>query len=361
MEKVICGIQQVGIGVKNVEEYWKWYRENLGFDTKIFGDEGVAERMLPYTGGKPQPRYAILAMNLSGGGGFEIWEPRGRELNYIKQDPRLGDYGIFACKVKCYDVKGAYNEFKKRGLNVLAKPSKNPAGKEHFFLKDPWGNLFDIESDNYTFIKEGKLNGGGNGAILGVSNMEESIKFYSALMDYDKVSYDVTGVFPEFEGIPGCENTVRRVMLERSKPIMGPLSEIMGTSHIELVQAVAKAEDVASGKWTAPVKLYEGRLWGDPGFIHLCFDIRNMEEIRKVAENLGHPFVCDSGVDFDMGEANGHFTYVEDPDGTLIEFVETFKVPIMKKLGLYLHLEDKDPYKPLPRTITKALRFMRTK
>jgi len=34
-----------------------------------------------------------------------------------------------------------------------------------------------------------------------------------------------------------------------------------------------------------------------------------------------------------MGEASGHFAYVEDPDGTLIEFVETHKIPIIKKLG----------------------------
>ena len=74
---------------------------------------------------------------------------------------------------------------------------------------------------------------------------------------------------------------------------------------------------------------------------------------------MGHPFVCDSGVDFDMGDANGHFTYVEDPDGTLIEFVETFKIPIAKKFGLYLNLANKDDYKPLG--ILKLLRFAKVK
>ena len=53
--KVICGVQQVGIGVKSVADSWPWYKEVFGFDLKMFGDEGVAERMLPYTGGKPQP------------------------------------------------------------------------------------------------------------------------------------------------------------------------------------------------------------------------------------------------------------------------------------------------------------------
>ena len=85
------------------------------------------------------------------------------------------------------------------------------------------------------------------------------------------------------------------------------------------------------------------------------------EEIRKAAASFGHEFVCDGGRDFKMGEANGHFTYVEDPDGTLIEFVETFKIPILKKFGIYLHLENRDDTKPLPSWILKCLRFMKSK
>ena len=135
--KVICGVQQVGIGVRSVEEAWPWYRNVFGVDIKILGDVGVAERMLPYTGGKPQPRYAILVINLRGGGGFEVWEPRERELNYIQFTPEFGDYGIFACKVKSRDVRAAYEEMKKKGVNILTTPAPNPAGKEHFFIQDP--------------------------------------------------------------------------------------------------------------------------------------------------------------------------------------------------------------------------------
>ena len=191
--------------------------------------------------------------------------------------------------------------------------------------------------------------------MLGVSDMDKSIHFYSSIMEYDKIEYDVTGVFDDLKCIPGGQYTVRRVMLTRSKPIEGPLSQVLGTSHIELVQRIV-GEGVPAAR-----KLYEGRLWGDPGFIHLCFDIRNMEEIRKASEALGHKFVCDGGRDFKMGEANGHFTYIEDPDGTLIEFVETFKIPIIKKLGIYLNLEKREDSKPLPAWILKCLRFIETK
>jgi hypothetical protein len=116
-----------------------------------------------------------------------------------------------------------------------------------------------------------------------------------------------------------------------------------------------------------PRKLYEGRYWGDPGFIQVCFDIRNMESLGKHCASLGHPFTVDTtqqfreGSSFDMGDAAGQFAYIEDPDGTLIEFVETHKVPLVKKLGLSINLQKRDPRKPLPRWMLKALSLMRVK
>ena len=62
-----------------------------------------------------------------------------------------------------------------------------------------------------------------------------------------------------------------------------------------------------------------------------------------------------------MAEADGHFTYVEDPDGTLIELVETYRVPVYKKLGIYLNVKNKDARKTLPRLIMRAMKFLRVK
>jgi hypothetical protein len=50
-----------------------------------------------------------------------------------------------------------------------------------------------------------------------------------------------------------------------------------------------------------------------------------------------------------------------DPDGALIEFVETHKIPVLKKLGWYLNLKKREPGKPLPEWILKTLRFSRVK
>ena len=62
-----------------------------------------------------------------------------------------------------------------------------------------------------------------------------------------------------------------------------------------------------------------------------------------------------------MGEAAGSFSYIEDPDGTLIELVETYKVPILKKFGWYLNLRKRNPEKPLPDWMLKSMRFNRKK
>ena len=83
---VISGIQQMGIGVTNVHEAWKWYHNTFGMDCRVFEDVAEARLMLPYTGGEPRSRHAVLALNLQSGGGFEIWQYKGREPLKIKEE-----------------------------------------------------------------------------------------------------------------------------------------------------------------------------------------------------------------------------------------------------------------------------------
>jgi catechol 2,3-dioxygenase-like lactoylglutathione lyase family enzyme len=48
-------------------------------------------------------------------------------------------------------------------------------------------------------------------------------------------------------------------------------------------------------------------------------------------QSQGLDFTVDSNNTFAMDNASGRFCYIEDPDGTLIELVETHRVPILKK------------------------------
>ena len=92
-----------------------------------------------------------------------------------------------------------------------------------------------------------------------------------------------------------------------------------------------------------------------------------MKALKEECASEGFPFTVDSdihpqGKPFDMGAAAGHFAYVEDPDGTLIEFVETHRIPISKRLGWYINLWDrKDVTKPLSHLLMQMIRFMKVK
>lgn len=353
-EKIISGIQQIGIGVSDVYEAWNWYREQFGMDIKIFEESAVAELMIAYTGGKPRKRHAALAMNLQGGGGFEIWQYVDRIPEKPVNEILTGDLGIYSTKIKSRNVREAYHNFKQKNLNV-SELSAGPDGQEHFFVKDPYSNIFQVVQGKSWFAAERwKHTGAAFGAIIGVSDIDKSRKVYSDILGYDIVVYDKTGTFKDLKGLPGGDGTFRRVLLRHSKPRLGSFSKLLGESEMELIEAIDRTPD----------KIFKNRYWGDLGFIHICYDIKGMDALRNECREKGFAFTVDSTNTlrtdtFDMGEAAGHFAYIEDPDGTLIEFVETDKIPIFKKLGWYLDLRKRDPKKPLPDWILKILKFGR--
>ncbi len=353
-EKIIAGIQQIGIGVVDLREAWKWYREHFGTDIRIFEENAVADLMLPYTGGLPQFRHAVYTINLQGGGGFEIWQYTKRKPEPPKNKIKLGDLGINAAKIKSEDVRKSYEFFRERNLTADGL-GVDPAGEEHFFVKDPYGNLFQVVRDDSKFRNENKLTGATFGALIGVSDVDRARKLYSDILGYDLVIYDTEDKFEDLASLAGGENRFRRVRLRHSKSVRGTFSRLFGPSQVELIEV--KDRD--------PKKIFEGRQWGDLGFIHICYDIVGMEALRKECDRKGFPFTVDStnkhSETFDMGEAAGHFSYVEDPDGTLIEFVETHKLPVSERLGWYINLKRRDPEKPLADWILKALKYNRVK
>lgn len=348
----ISGIQQVGIGIPDVHQAFKWYRQNFGVDVPIFEEAATAALMLPYTGGQPRDRHAILGLNLAGGGGMEIWQYTSRVPVGPDFATQLGDLGIFFAKIKSKNIEAAFHRIRKSGATMLSALEESPEGKRHFSVKDPYGNTFQVIESEHWFAEPPKDTGGIYGAGIGVSDMDRSLDFYKKILGYDTVVYDRTGVFSDINGLDGGFSKFRRVLLRHSEQRKGPFSQLLGQSELELFQVLNRS----------PRKLFENRLWGDLGFIHLCFDITGMKEMENRCKANGHPFTVDSSSSFDMGEAAGHFSYIEDPDGTLIEFVETHKIPILKKIGWYLDLRTRsNPEKPLPRLMLKMLGLGRVK
>lgn len=348
MGKIISGIQQIGVGVPDFKAAWNWYIKHFNMNIRIFEEEAVAELMLPHTGGESRKRIAALAINMNGGGGFEVWQHTGKTPVMKETMLRVGDYGINYAKMKTHCIECTYNAFKKDQLDLQGSITTNPAGEKHFFVKDPYENIFEfVEAPNDYFTKK-NTNGGIYGAVIGVKNIEESLKVYQDILEYDEVVFDVTGQFDDLKVLPGGHEEVRRVLLRHSKKRKGAFSPLLGPTEIELIEVRTRK----------PSDIFEGRIWGDPGFIHLCFDMHGMDEFRAVCKSKGFEFTVDSQRDnpsFDMGEAAGSFAYIQAPEGTLIEFVETHKIPVIKKWGWYLNLRKRNPEKPLPRWMLRAL------
>ena len=193
MGYIISGIQQVGIGVSDAERAWSWYRKNFGMDVPVFKDSATASLMTRYTGNRAEDRYAILAMNMQGGGGFEIWQFTSRSPQKSAVQHQLGDTGVFATKLKTQDIDAAYKQLKANGVNVVHSIQTAPDGRKHFYVIDPFDNYFEItESKSWFKTKKRAVTGGVAGAVIGVTNIDNALKLYRDILGYTEVIYEGT-------------------------------------------------------------------------------------------------------------------------------------------------------------------------
>lgn len=340
MDEIINGIQQIGIGVLDTKIVFNWYRKHLGFDVLLFKDEAVASLMTKYTNGNAERRDAYLSLNLVGGGGLEIWQFKDRIPSAPKVPIKFGDLGIYAMKIRCENLLEKHAYLKQLKVKCLSNIEISDTYSSNFYFNDPFGNKVQMVEDNYIFCAQSSKNGGVMGAVIGVSDMESSLNFYKELLDYSVILYDAIETSNK-----NLSGKFRRVILSQERKAVGGFGDLLGPTQLELIQVLDRI----------PVKIFKDRLWGDLGYIHLCFDVYGMAGIRAKANQLNYPFTVDSSDSFDMGDTAGHFSYVEDPDGTLIELVETHKVPILKSLSLFLNLKNRNPRKTLPKWLVKSL------
>jgi catechol 2,3-dioxygenase-like lactoylglutathione lyase family enzyme len=349
----IHGIQHLGVGVANHAEAWRWYRKFFGMDVPFFNAEAPAPLMDIYTDNETITKRAAMVMNLKGGCAMEVVCPTSFQATRSEKQFQLGDLGIFIGMVKSPDVAKSYQFFKDNGAQLASGIKKMPNGWETFYCYDLDGNIWQIVPGGEWYTNYKHNTGGTIGCSIGVSDIDNAKTLYAAILGYDQVVYDETKVFSDWKFVPGGDNTFRRVLLTQSNPSGGGFTKLSGKTYIELVQ------DISDRK---PLKIYEGRKWGDVGFVHLGFDVRGMQDLGKVLDEKGFGFTCDTKNVLSMGDSTKvHCTYIEDPDGTLIELIEVYKIPIIEKLGINLNVEKRPANKPLPDIMLKALRFARIK
>lgn len=342
MHQYLSGIQQVGIGVSQATKAMHTYKHLFGMDVLIFDDEAQASLMTQYTGGVVYSRRAILTMNLQGGGGLEIWQFKDRTPTQGAQ-VALGHLGINAAILKSRNLKQSHQRLSVIDGLVVSAIASGPDGQPYFYVTDTDSNHFKIIPSTDWFQNNDFDLGGVVGAVIGVSDMEKSIAFYQTILGFDTITYDNLCT----------ENghNFRKVGLSKAATGKGAFNTLLGNVTVELLQNLDQKQP----------KIYENRFWGDCGFIHLCFDVIAMDALKNHAATHGLEFTVDSNNTFAMDNASGRFCYIEDPDGTLIELVETHKVPILKKIGWYLDLRKRNQEKPLPRWMIKMLALSKVK
>ncbi|MEZ4987840.1 MAG: VOC family protein [Saprospiraceae bacterium] len=290
-------------------------------------------------------------MNMQGGSGYEHWQYLERTPVDPPRQIEVGDRGIFSAFVKSRDIHQSYQRLQQRGEKIVTPIQLEPDQAKSFHLKDPFGNVLRIKEFNSWYTKSGHDTGGVFGCLIGVSDIDRSLALYAGVLGYDKVLYDRSGQFEDLWELPGGRRNFRRVLLTHSAQRVGGFSKLLGDSQIELIQCLDESTP----------HIFANRYWGDTGFIHLCFDIRNMKKLTAECAEKGFPFKVLSDGAFDMGDTQGHWGYLEDADGTLIEFVETHKVPLLKSIGLGIDLTKRDPLKPLPNWMIKAMSLKRVR
>jgi len=335
----ISGIQQVGIGTSSVDSSWKWFADMFGMDIEVARDNAISNTMTEYTGGHPRRRDALIAANLQGGACMELWQSVERKPKAPAFPLQIGDLGIFVVKIKCSDVDHAH-EYVRSKYDRLTEIAAAPDGSRSFFIQDPEGNWFQAIEDSTMVLDEGKPFGGVVGCMIGVSDMDAARKLYSDILGYNKVIYNEYGHFDDFALLPGGTGEFRRTLVCWSKRPVGALSNFLPTGFIEFVQCRDRE----------PQKIFKDRYWGDLGFIHLSFDVTNLNDLKTFCEEKGYHFVAQSNPDgnlYDFGDTSCRFAFIEDRDGLLVQFVEPCRICLSRRWKLFVSLIFRKREKPL--------------
>ncbi|MCH2198543.1 MAG: VOC family protein [Flavobacteriales bacterium] len=351
MDYRINGFQHIGVAVSDMDASLKFYRKYFGLDIPFFDSVAAAPLMQDHTRGDVITKRASMILNLAGGCAMEVIRATSFGPVGPKERPEMGDLGIYVTQVKCPDVEAAYNYCKSQDGLRMSDLRDRFDGSKTFFLHDLDDNIFQYVAGGDWYTPSKHISGGVVGCTIGVSDIDKAIQLYSDILGYDKVTLDETGVHAEWKDIPGGQRAHRRVVLEQTQPPGGGFAKISARNFIELVQDTERNAE----------RIFKDRIWADLGFVHLGLDVRGMKSLGEALSKKGFAFRCDSNDALDMGNTKVHCTYIDDPDETWLEMIEVHKVPIVEKWGIYLNVAKRDPEKPLPDFMLKALRFSRIK
>ncbi|MEY3505155.1 MAG: hypothetical protein RL349_1753 [Bacteroidota bacterium] len=340
----IHGIQHIGVAVSDMNRTLPLYRKWFGMNIPFFDSVQAAPLMQVFTRNEVIAKRASMVMNLRGGSAMEVIEPTSFKPTALPSDFQLGDIGIFAIHMRMSEPAQTFQKFDPLGLR--SDLQADPMGNKRFLIQDPDRNYFVAIEDEQIYLETKQTIGGVGGISIGVADIGASKAFYAGL-GFDQVLYEGSGVFSDFQGFPGGDQPVQRMILGTKEMAEGPFGAVIGFSKVELIAVSNRKAQ----------KIFRGRIWGDTGFVHLGLDVQDMSSLQQQLLHRHIEFECDSLSALDMGKTSVHCAYITDPDGVLIELIEVYKIPLIEKWGVFLNVHGKKAGKNLPKWLIRLLRF----
>jgi catechol 2,3-dioxygenase-like lactoylglutathione lyase family enzyme len=321
---MINGIQHIGIGVTDRDKAFLFYNNALGFSVPISKHSGNCNGVIPLIE-KDEERKVVIALNSRGGGLVEIFQytskkpvPPAKEVDFS-----YSGFLFFGLKVK--NVSKSLNIIERHGGKSVTEPSAFTPMAEAGWRTAMFLDTEGIQAMLLEYPGSGVGHGNGGSRIggveyvgIGVSDIEDSVEFYTRVLGYDEIVYRTEGTYPEWDRLFGKGRFMKRALLRRSRKPEGIFRHFLRGGMIELIQVEGNR-----GKHN-----FDGRKWGDIGFMELAFDVTDIDETLEAVERKGvslaaPPYVQDMGMN-----THATFAYIRDPDGSLLEFANTSSLPV---------------------------------
>ncbi|MBU1670251.1 MAG: VOC family protein [Actinobacteria bacterium] len=314
-----------GFGVSDIERSTRFYSKTLGFSVKvdefeddyknIVGDDAAGEsareflRSTPYV---PERIKVRMFINPLGGAMIEMAQPISQPA-HPHGEQRWGDIGFLGMGAKAYRLDDLLPALERKGVGpvtpVTAVKAANGSTWRSAFLRDPDGTPVELlETPEPPHYRKPAV-GGLSHLLIGVSDMDRSVDFYSRALGFDVVAFDSEGAAPALDPSDG-ESRARTVVLERSRRPGNTLPREPGM--VRLVQATS-----FEGK-----HFQEGIFWGGTGILELGLEVTDIDgTYSRVLEAGAEPFIGPTGMRLSRGTL-GRFAYTRDPDGNLVELTQ---------------------------------------
>jgi len=311
---LITAFQHVGMGVRDTDRSYEFYRKLMGFRLKLSDMTSYMEEMTAIIGALVELR-ALMAANIRGGAVIELIEHVSTRPMEPPDPVQWGDYGYLELGLKVFNLDQLYLDLKSGGVEFLTPPRSvelSSGGRERYaYLRDPDGLLLQMVEE-----KGGKKPavGGVRHVAIGVKDMERAREFYRDVLGFTDVLHEFEGRLPEMDEITGGKEMEIAVLGHK------PQGESLFAAVLD--RAIVKL--VHTPEYKGKV-IYEGRRWGDIGLMEMAFDVNDVADttnqlISRGAE-LYHPPTL-----VDMGSGTmGSFSYIKDPEGNVVELVEVVK------------------------------------